>query len=579
MQLFPGIAFCLFVPITLAQSGLKVSSVFPVNQTINAEAATSVIITFNSPIDTSTITDTSLYIFGRWSGIAEGEIYFDSENKILTFIPEKPFYPGELVYINLSKRIKNKLNEILEPGYAWHFWIKTGAGTMDLVKTEEINVRQPREGWIQTYGAYAGDLDKDGYTDFLVPNEQANDIRVFMNDRSGGYTDFKIFPIAGGSRPSTNEGADFNLDGLMDIAVGNSFNSIITVFLGDGNGSFSSVENYNAAQEVRGLMVIDVDGDGFMDIITANRLGSNLTVLKNNGDGTFIPSDTIETGSNGETTCSAADVNGDGIIDLFVGALSSREVILLLGEGNGSFIFHSKVSVTGQPWFTCTGDMNGDGIADVVSANSSGNLLAVILCDSLGNLSEPVHYSTGSFPLSIDLGDVDGDGDLDVVTSNYSAGSFTLYENDGTGVLFNRRDLAAGESGSCSVFHDRDNDGDLDMTGVDELDDLLILFENTKSTGVAEQNIPETFYLYQNYPNPFNPTTNFEFHIADFRFVSLKVYDVLGREVVTLINEEKPPGKYKINFNADRIILSSGVYFYKLSAGEFKDTKKMILLE
>jgi hypothetical protein len=96
-------------------------------------------------------------------------------------------------------------------------------------------------------------------------------------------------------------------------------------------------------------------------------------------------------------------------------------------------------------------------------------------------------------------------------------------------------------------------------------------------TGIDDDNNLVTgFSLDQNYPNPFNPSTNFGFRIADFGFVSLKVYDVLGNEVATLVNEEKDAGEYKIQFNAAN--LSSGVYFYKLTAGNFTATKKMILL-
>ncbi len=88
---------------------------------------------------------------------------------------------------------------------------------------------------------------------------------------------------------------------------------------------------------------------------------------------------------------------------------------------------------------------------------------------------------------------------------------------------------------------------------------------------------PRKFSLSQNYPNPFNPTTNIGFRIANFGFVSLKVYDVLGREVATLINEEKFPGEYEIKFDASH--LSSGIYFYKLQTEKYSSTKKMILLK
>jgi hypothetical protein len=174
--LFSITTLCFLISLRLfSQTIPKVVSVFPSNQLITAETNSEIIISFDSSVDPATINDTSLYIFGRWSGIAEGDISFDDTNKILTFTPAKSFYPGELVFVNLSKNIKKITGEPMETGYAWHFWIKTGKGTMDLQKVKEINVRQNGEGWIQTYGAYAGDLDKDGYTDYLVPNEVAND--------------------------------------------------------------------------------------------------------------------------------------------------------------------------------------------------------------------------------------------------------------------------------------------------------------------------------------------------------------------------------------------------------------------
>ncbi|PIS45777.1 MAG: peptidase S8, partial [Ignavibacteria bacterium CG08_land_8_20_14_0_20_37_9] len=78
------------------------------------------------------------------------------------------------------------------------------------------------------------------------------------------------------------------------------------------------------------------------------------------------------------------------------------------------------------------------------------------------------------------------------------------------------------------------------------------------------------------YPNPFNPSTTISYEIPKAGFVWLKLYDVLGREVATLVNEEKIAAKYDIEFKAN--ILASGVYFYQLRAGEFVQTKKMVLL-
>ncbi len=89
--------------------------------------------------------------------------------------------------------------------------------------------------------------------------------------------------------------------------------------------------------------------------------------------------------------------------------------------------------------------------------------------------------------------------------------------------------------------------------------------------------IPNVFKLYNNYPNPFNPSTKIKFDIPSNQSVKLRVYDLLGREVTTLVNESLKPGKYEISFDAAKY--SSGVYFYKLEANDFTDIKKMILIK
>jgi photosystem II stability/assembly factor-like uncharacterized protein len=99
----------------------------------------------------------------------------------------------------------------------------------------------------------------------------------------------------------------------------------------------------------------------------------------------------------------------------------------------------------------------------------------------------------------------------------------------------------------------------------------LLTDVNENSITVAD------FRLSQNYPNPFNPSTTIRFQVPNSSFVNLKVYDILGNEVATLVNEERPVGSYEVNFDAKG--LSSGIYFYKLQAGSFVETRKMILMK
>jgi hypothetical protein len=106
----------------------------------------------------------------------------------------------------------------------------------------------------------------------------------------------------------------------------------------------------------------------------------------------------------------------------------------------------------------------------------------------------------------------------------------------------------------------------------------IIEAELTPASAEQINNIlPQNFQLEQNYPNPFNPSTRIRYSIPEASFASIKVYDMLGKEVATLVNEEQSAGNYEVDFDATG--LSSGIYFYKLQAGNFIETRKMTILK
>jgi len=106
---------------------------------------------------------------------------------------------------------------------------------------------------------------------------------------------------------------------------------------------------------------------------------------------------------------------------------------------------------------------------------------------------------------------------------------------------------------------------------------LQTAYENQIGIKEINSEIPDKFMLFQNYPNPFNPSTIIRFQIKDSRFVTLKIYDILGKEVATLVNEKLQPGVYEVPFSENR--LSSGIYLYILESGDFREIKKMMLIK
>jgi len=130
--------------------------------------------------------------------------------------------------------------------------------------------------------------------------------------------------------------------------------------------------------------------------------------------------------------------------------------------------------------------------------------------------------------------------------------------------------------------YNRNNYADVSVKSNGGIDTVLVTwtkYRNASTTGISQQEnvIPSDFNLSQNFPNPFNPTTTISFSIPKQNHVSLKVYDVLGNEVGTLVNEEKEIGVYSVYFNASQ--LASGIYFYQIKAGAFNQIKKMLLIK
>jgi len=116
---------------------------------------------------------------------------------------------------------------------------------------------------------------------------------------------------------------------------------------------------------------------------------------------------------------------------------------------------------------------------------------------------------------------------------------------------------------------------------------IVHIFNDLIATQVTDNDVITQYKLYQNYPNPFNPNTTISYSVPEIDFVTLKVYDVLGNEIVTLVNEEKPAGEHEVEFSAiggsasggNAYTLPSGIYFYQLKAGMFTETKKLILMK
>lgn len=565
-----------------------VTSVYPVSQRINAQPGTIIEAHFDQSIDSTSVTPISFHASGRWSGPHAGTL--SVLGSTIRFIPTKPFFAGEWVTVDVSKGVTNQSAEHLAKGYSWNFWTKTASGSLTLTFDTRVSVRISPESWVEVYGAYGGDLNKDGWSDLTAPCEQTSDVRVFLSNNGAFAGPPTKVSLVNGVIPSPNEGADFDNDGNIDMAIGNTGGDKTSILFGDGAGNFPTARktSVTCGNTVRGVGVGDFNGDGWDDFVTANRFANanagNLSIVLNNGDGTFAPAVTKETGVGQEYTIAIADANNDGIPDIFCGTFASPyKMVVLLGDGDGGFTVHTTVNEGGSPWQTVVGDFNGDGIVDVASCNSNTNNIGILFGNGTGGFTAAVALlSCDTFPLAIDCGDIDGDGDLELVASCYTGDKWDIFPNNGSGVFGTKKTLPASSTASCCVLHDRDNDGDLDLSGLDETDDWIYFYQNTgTATGIPAPKTPATALL-QNHPNPFNPSTSIRFELQHGGNVTLLVYDAAGAFVTTLTAGPFASGPHDVTWNgtdARGARVGSGIYFCRLEAPGVRLTRKMVLLK
>ena len=185
---------------------------------------------------------------------------------------------------------------------------------------------------------------------------------------------------------------------------------------------------------------------------------------------------------------------------------------------------------------------------------------------------------------AVDLADMDLDGDLDVIANmyyDYNDYRMEYLRNDGAGTtwVLTKIDsvLPVGLPVGTPHLVDVENDGDADLFVLTNDGDLYFV-ENLTYTNIVSESpaLSRNFHLHQNYPNPFNPSTTIEFDMPKTSEVTLKIFNILGEEVATLLSASLLSGSHSVEWDASS--LASGVYLYRLKAEDYVETRKMILM-
>ena len=234
-----------------------------------------------------------------------------------------------------------------------------------------------------------GDFNRDGNADLVVTNNAVFALTILLGNGDGTFKMVAATPATDGFPVSVGVG-DFNRDGIPDIAVANDaigtgVPGSVTILLGNGDGTFrSEPESPVTGDTPASITVADFNGDGILDLAVANlyvdtNQPGTVTVLLGNGDGTFTP--TAVSPATGFLPYSVAvgDFNGDGKADLVTANAGSNTATVLLGNGDGTFAAALSPTAGKDPLFAAVGDFNGDGLTDLAAANNSASSLTVLL--------------------------------------------------------------------------------------------------------------------------------------------------------------------------------------------------------
>jgi hypothetical protein len=377
---------------------------------------------------------------------------------------------------------------------------------------------------------------------------------------------------------------------------GDGDDELVTAFY-SGNVFFNESGNqpdemliFSTQGNVSAMTSGDFDGDGDFEIVTAVQNGINCKIyVSDDAQVGSISEHQIYSSNNFSVTAiTSGDFDGDGRDEL-VTAISNSQL-------TESYIYIDDIStlgiaVGGLPWFgpstefhitaLASGDFADDNIYKdrlIIAISNSSLINTKLYCSSLNSFSfDSSHIFFGPDDYwhitAMAFGDFLDDNEITeeliIGFSNSSLNHTTIYKTEDP-VL----------SGIGSIIYDPGSPSDYyvsAMTTASFRESLHPITSVDEEQASNNNSIVKSFDLYQNYPNPFNPKTTIKYQVPRLSFVTIKVYDVLGNEIATLVNEEKSMGNSKLEFSGTN--LPSGIYFYRLQAGDFIKTKKMILLK
>ena len=327
-----------------------------------------------------------------------------------------------------------------------------------------------------------GDFNHDGKLDMAVAAYlQSTQVSVFLGNGDGTFKPPVLY--SAGAGPFSIVAADFNGDGNLDLAVDDfAISGTVSILLGNGDGTFQPAKLYTTPSAPRFVGVGDFNGDHILDLVVV--ASPYISILFGNGDGTFQSAMSFKP-SEDPAGVGIGDFNHDGKLDLAIGEqFGGSQLQIYLGNGNGTFNAGASYSAGPSPNSISVGDFRNNGKLDLAVACGLGELF-VYLGNGDGTFQNGVAYVPPGFPGWATAADMNGDGKLDLALANFSLGTspptadVSIFLGNGDGTFQAPTNYPSGGENTYIAVGDFNNDQKPDLVVTDSLNNDALVLLNT----------------------------------------------------------------------------------------------------
>ena len=333
------------------------------------------------------------------------------------------------------------------------------------------------------------DINNDGIQDVVRTNNGARTVSVYYGNGVGSFTGPNNRPVRPGNGPLTV--ADFNRDGHLDIVTNSTIGDVVSVVYGLGNNAFQDAVFYATGDAPFGVTHGDFHGDGILDLAVTSLGEDGITILRGIATGGFIAVLSYSTGMD-PYDIKVGDFNEDGISDLVVTNSQSHDISILLGRGaggvgNGTFDPEVRIAAGMFPYSVAIADFDGDGISDLAVANGGSGSVTLFKGGGSGGVGDGTFQEANVIgglgqPRSVAAGDLNGDTIPDLAVADYF-GSMHILIGNGNGTFQGPTVVPAGQNPTDVALGDFNLDGTLDAVVANYMTDYMTVFMSFCPTG------------------------------------------------------------------------------------------------